>query len=210
LSIPYDKVYSRSHCTHQSHISGPLQTPPPPPAMWHKLHHDGRSSIPISASHHRFTLFYILSQSILPLSALLRRDRHSFIPFGLIRAPLFHSMLDTPISALFSLRRVLLNCHQHSYIGFRTPYPPSTNPHTFWRSSAERALLKPHQCSSTRIGASLYHSALQTPPLFRYYSTSLDAAQSPIPLHRIDLALFFFILDSCNTALPIWHSSCSW
>jgi len=30
LSIPYDKFYSGSHCTHQSHISGPLPTPLPP------------------------------------------------------------------------------------------------------------------------------------------------------------------------------------
>ena len=31
VSIPQDKFYCGSHCTHQSQISGMLRTPPPPP-----------------------------------------------------------------------------------------------------------------------------------------------------------------------------------
>jgi hypothetical protein len=128
MSIPYDKIYSGSHCTHQSHISGPLQhkkTPSLPPTMRRKLRQDRRSCIPVGPAHPRFTPIYLLSRSIPPLPALLHRDRHSFIPSALIRAPLFHSALDTPISALLSVRWALLNSHQRSYIGFRTPYPPS-------------------------------------------------------------------------------------
>jgi hypothetical protein len=120
LSIPYEKIYSGSHCTHRSHISGPLQTKTPPPTP-----PCGANSARIGAPHPRFTLFYLLQQSIPPLSALLRRDRHSLIPSVLIRAPLFHSALDTPISALLSPRWGLLNSHRCSYIGFRTPDPPS-------------------------------------------------------------------------------------
>jgi len=38
LSIPYEKDYSGCHCTHRSHISGPLQTKTPPtPTMRRKL-----------------------------------------------------------------------------------------------------------------------------------------------------------------------------
>jgi len=45
LSISYDKIYSKSHSTHQSHISGPLETPPPPLALaW--------DATPLRLAHH--------------------------------------------------------------------------------------------------------------------------------------------------------------
>ena len=96
-----------------------------PPTMRRKLHSERHFSIPVGPPHPRFTMFYLFPQSIRPLSALLRRDRHSLIPSVLIRAPLFHSALDTPISVLLSLRWALLNSHRRSYIGFRTLYPLS-------------------------------------------------------------------------------------
>jgi len=115
----------------------------------------------------------------------------------------------------------------------RAPTPP------FRRSSAGSSLRNPHWCSSAWIGCfsawigcfsawistSIFHYVLLTPlhPLFgasplvwmlliphRHSSNSLDAPQSPLALCSIDLAIFFFILRSCNTTLPIWRSFCPW
>ena len=66
-------------------LVGRFETPPPPPTtMQHDSTRIGRSSIPVGAPQPRFTLFYILPQSIPPLLVLLRWDRHSMIPSVLI------------------------------------------------------------------------------------------------------------------------------
>ena len=59
---------------------------PPPPSHHHAppLCQDRRSSIPVGAPQPRFTLFYILLQSIPPFSVLLCCDWHSIIPSFLI------------------------------------------------------------------------------------------------------------------------------
>jgi len=133
-----------------------VSNPPPPPHSAVQLRYDRSSSIPVgtpqcllallNACRHSskpvgtpqpgFTLFYCTPQSIPSLSALLRWDRHSFIPSVLIGAPLF-------VSTLLCLGWELLDSHR--------------------RSSAGRALLNPHWCSSAWIGTPQFHSVHLTP-----------------------------------------------
>jgi len=156
----------------------------------------------------------MLWQSIPLLSVLLRRDRHCSIPSVWISAPRFHSALYTLISVLLSLVWEVINFHRPSSVWVVAPMLNSTL-HTrtpsFEHSSARIALLKLDRCSpawiaysSSWVGTSWFHHALLTPPPpFQWSSAGLDTFQSPLVLRNIDLALFFFIPHSCNTALYI-------
>jgi len=188
--------------------------PPPPPTLGHNYTRIGAPQL-------RPTLVFNLWQSIPPVLALLRWDRYTWIPSILRSAHLIHSALNTPNSVLLSITWEPLNFHRHSLVWIVSPILDSTLltlPPTFWHSSSGRALLNPYLCSSAWIGwfsgwigDYWFHSALQTPPplSFRCSSTTLDASQSPSVLHSIALALFIFILPSCNSfsarLLPTQH-----
>ena len=75
LPIPCGTLYSRSHRTYQSHVSGLLFTPPPPPAV--QICSDRRFSIPMSAPQLRLSLFNFIPQEIPPLFVLLCWDGYS-------------------------------------------------------------------------------------------------------------------------------------
>jgi len=101
LRIPCDKFYSVSHCTYQSHISGPLHTPcgatPQGQVLLNSRRHSlaeidtllfhsalnspfPRSSIPVHTPQQRFTVFYFILHSIPPpLSEILNSHRRTSV-----------------------------------------------------------------------------------------------------------------------------------
>ena len=127
--------------------------PPPPLSPQHvaQLRYDKCSSIPVGTPQPRFTLFYILPQSIPPLSVLLHLDRDSSIPSVLISSPRFVSVLHTPISAVLRAGYNLLDSHWHSLVRIFAPILESalvTHPPPFPCCAVGNALLNPHQSSS--------------------------------------------------------------
>jgi len=130
VSIPYDQCYCGSHCTHQLHISCPLQTPSSP-TLAPLLPLCGMNSTRIGTPQCPSVLLILDSLSSISFCSQFLLFLHSSAVIGtpefrvLIRAPLVHSTLDTPISVLLSLGWQLLNSHHRSYIGSHSPYPPS-------------------------------------------------------------------------------------
>jgi len=127
--------------------------PPPPLSPQHvaQLRYDKCSSIPVGTPQPRFTLFYILPQSIPPLSVLLHLDRDSSIPSVLISSPQFVSVLHTPISAVLRAGYNLLDSHWRSLVRIFAPILESalvTHPPPFPCCAVGNALLNPHQSSS--------------------------------------------------------------
>ena len=82
LPIPCVKFYSWSHCTHQSHIIGPLDTPPVV-----ELCENSHCSCPVGTSQPRLTLIHSIPQLIphVPCSSIvlahLGLDCHFYIEF---------------------------------------------------------------------------------------------------------------------------------
>jgi hypothetical protein len=80
-----------------------------------------RFSLSVGAPQVRFTVFYIILQSIPSSSVILHWDRHSVIPSVLISTLPFHAALYTAISAPLSWGLELLNSHWHTLVWIVAP-----------------------------------------------------------------------------------------
>jgi len=157
VSIPFDNFYYGSHCTHQSHISGTLQTPPPPTMR--------RNSARIGASQSPSGLLSLDSPSSISCCSQILLFQH------------ISARIGTPQSPLFWLEML------YFIPPARPPFPGSsafdvspsiptgcpildstlvTIPPPFRRSSTGRALLNPHWCFSDWNHSPSLQSTLQT------------------------------------------------
>jgi len=186
LSIPYDKLYTGRHCIHQSHISGPHQTPPPTTLSYNSTRMDTHQS-----QSALFRLDSLSSISFCSQLLLFWRSSTGISTFysllSWLNAYWLDSKLETSPFELHIPEWELPNFHWcfsvwvvASILGSTVlTYTP-----TFQHPSAGWALFNLHRCSSVWIGCSSawigapwYHYSLLTPrpTPFRRSSVSLDA-----------------------------------
>ena len=139
-------------------------------------------------------------KSLLKLTLL---NLHSASSHTLLEAPshrntLCWSGIEAPQFPLVHLSR---DCR--SYIEFRAPYPPSAVAVLLRMESTPNSpsVLLCLDWVPLCLDCCSFISFLtpEPSPPFQHSSTSLDSPQSPLALHSIELALFLFLLRSCNT-----------